>query len=180
MVVVADVVDRQVREAVVVDEFREVGHALVDPGFFVAVVVEVDQVLVLVGEGAFVEERDRPAVPAGACRIGLVRRGGTGAMLPIERVDRDHVAVERAGVGGAEEPADIGGYGWEVVEIIVADVVDQDDIARRSGVVVGGDAELLRQGRFAAIARLGLPEVIGVRSLAYLRVARADSRSAAG
>ena len=60
----------------------------------VGVLVALEQVLVLVGEGALVlvgASRLRRAEVAGH---GLVRRVVTGAVQPVERVDGHHVAVD--------------------------------------------------------------------------------------
>ena len=93
--------------------------------------------LVLVGEGALVEvrprgaQRTRTAHGGGAGRVvgvgRVVRRVGTGAVQPVERVDRHDVAVGQVVERRVEEPGDVGlAVGRRgLVVVRVTDVVDQ-------------------------------------------------------
>lgn len=99
---------------------------LVQPGRLERVGVVVRQVLPLVDERALVQLRARR--PAGAQVVGrLVRRVRAGAVRPVERVDSHDVAVEQLVEEREVEPGDVAGGGREVVEVVVAYVVDEGD-----------------------------------------------------
>ena len=86
--------DRLLRLAVAGQRDREVRQALVDEVHLGRVLVGLQPVLVLVGEHALIQPRAGRAAAARVCR-GLVRWVDTGAVLPVEGVDRHHVAVHQ-------------------------------------------------------------------------------------
>ena len=113
----------------------EVGQALVDPVHLVRVGVVLQQVLVLVGERALVEDG----------RAGrLVHRssvGSSGGFAPV-RCGQSNASIvitlRSSSSLNCEEkkPGDVGRRGREVVEVVVPDVVDQrDDLVAVAGVV---------------------------------------------
>ncbi len=117
---------------------RPVGETLVDPVELVRVLVALEQVLILVGEDALVETR-----PGGCARARVVRRVvrriRAGAMQPVERVDRHHVAIEEVVDLRREESRDVREAAGvvRVVEVRVADVRDErDDLVAVTRVVV--------------------------------------------
>ena len=140
---------------------RVVRQTLVDPVHLVGVLVVLEQVLVLVREGALVVPRLGQAVDAVACAVRLrgagrvrrvrriVRRVGAGAVEPVERVDRHHVAVDELVEVPREESRDVGlALGVDgLVEVRVPHVVDKHDnvvgLVGRDLVVVGRQVQQL-------------------------------------
>ncbi len=105
---------------------RPVGEALVDPAELRAVLVVLEEMLVLVGEDALVQEGPTDGVRA---RVGRrrVRRVCTGQVEPVERVDGHDVPVEELVQAGREEAGDPREAlrVVQVVEVLVPNVVDE-------------------------------------------------------
>ena len=131
------------------ERLGEVRQALVHPGRLERVGVVVQQVLPLVGERALVEVRARRPARA-QVRRRFVHRVGARAVLPVERVDRHHVAVEKLVDLRREEPGDVGRRRRERVVVVVAHVVDQRHRAVAGAGVVA-----------AVAARVGTEQGVG-------------------
>src|SRR5690554_452830 len=101
---VGDIDNVAVGVTVAYQELSQVGHALVDPALFIGVIVVVQQVLVLVGEDAFIQVRAGSVI--------------TNPVLPVVGVNIHDIAVKVLFVQTPVEAGDVVGEGRIVVVVV--------------------------------------------------------------
>ena len=137
----ADLGDRLAKVDVARDRLGVHRQALVHPGGLVVIQVGLEEMLVLVRERRLDQERAGGTASAEITRDRVMGRARSGAMEPVDTVDRDHVAVDLLVERRHEDAAHADPH-VHVEERRVADVVDERDDA-----VAGGRVVVLRQAR---------------------------------